>query len=234
MLEMVADSSLDWQMIYAAYMKTYLERDVRKLTQVGDEVKFLRFMTAIASCTGQLLNQASVARDVGVSQPTIERWLPILWASNLVYLLEPYHNNVTKWAIKIPKVYFLSTDLAAYLTRWNTPDVLQNGAMDGAFFETFVVSEVLKSCANAGILEPPLYFYHDKDQNEIDLLVYENMTLYPIEIKKHADPRRDDVKAFDLLDKIQGVQRGPGGVVCMYDSVVPLKGKDVTIPLWYL
>ncbi len=234
MPEMVANSELDWQMFYAAYTKTYLERDVRELTQVGDEVKFLRFMTAVASCTGQLLNQASIARDVGVSQPTVERWLSILRASNLVYLLEPYHNNVIKRAVKTPKVYFLDTGLAAYLTRWNTPEVLEAGAMAGAFFETFVVSEILKSYTNAGILEPPLYFYRDKDQNEIDLLLYENMTLYPIEIKKHADPRRDDVKAFDVLDKIQGVQRGPGGVICMYESSVPLKGEDVTIPLWYI
>lgn len=234
MPEMVVDGELDWQMYYAAYTKTYLERDVRELTQVGDEVKFLRFMTAIASSTGQLLNQASVARDVGVSQPTIERWLSILRASNLVYLLEPYHNNITKRAIKTPKVYFLDTGLAAYLTRWNTPDVLQHGAMAGAFFETFVISEVLKSYTNAGILEPPLYFYRDKDQNEIDLLIYENMTLYPIEIKKHADPHRDDVQAFQMLDKIQGVQRGQGGVVCMYNSVVPLKEDDVTIPIWYI
>lgn len=234
MPEMIADSSQDWQLYYAAYTKTYLERDVRELTQVGDEVKFLRFMTAIASCTGQLLNQASIARDIGVSQPTVERWLSILRASNLVYFLEPYHNNVMKRAIKTPKVYFLDTGLAAYLTRWSTPEVLQNGAMAGAFFETFVVSEVLKSYTNAGILEPPLFFYRDKDQNEIDLLVYENMTLYPIEIKKHADPRRDDVKAFELLDRIQGVRHGPGGVVCMYGSVVTLKGEDVTIPLWYV
>lgn len=228
---MYAGDEMDWQMFYGAYTKAYLERDVRELTQVGDEVKFLKFMTAIAGCSGQLLNRASVARDVGISQPTVERWLSILRASNLVYLLQPYFNNVTKRAIKTPKVYFLDTGLAAYLTRWNTPDVMQNGAMAGAFFETFVVAEIIKSYANAGILEPPLYFYRDKEQNEIDLLIHQDATLYPIEIKKYADPKRSDIAAFDLLDKIADVKRGQGGVVCMYDKLVPLKNDDLIIPL---
>jgi hypothetical protein len=191
-------------------------------------------MTVMASCTGQLLNQASIARDVGVSQPTIDRWISILRSSNIVYLLEPYHNNVTKRAVKTPKVYFLDTGLAAYLTRWNTPDVLQNGAMAGAFFETHVIAEIIRSYYNAGILEPPLYFYRDKEQNEINLLIYQDMTLYPIEIKKHADPRKEDVAVFGILDKIPGITHAPGGVVCMYDNLLPLKGDDMVIPLKYI
>lgn len=231
---MYAGDGMDWQMFYAAYTKTYIERDVRELTQVGDEVKFLKFMTSIASCSGQLLNLASVARDVGISQPTVERWLSILRASSLVYLLQPYYNNVTKRAIKTPKVYFLDTGLAAYLTRWNTPEVLQNGAMAGAFFETFVITEIIKSYANAGILEPPLYFYRDKEQNEIDLLIHQEATLYPIEIKKYADPKRSDIAAFDLLDKIPDVKRGHGAIVCMYDNLMMLKGKDLIVPLTFI
>lgn len=225
---------MDWQMFYAAYTQTYIERDVRELTQVGDELKFLKFLTAIAARSGQLLNQASVARDVGISQPTAERWLAILRASNLVYLLQPYYNNITKRAIKTPKVYFLDTGLAAYLTRWNTPDVLQNGALAGAFFESFVVAEIIKSYTNAGILEPPLYFYRDKDKNEIDLLIHQNSTLYPLEIKKHADPKRSDIAAFDMLDKLPDAKRGPGGVVCMYERLLPLSDDDHVIPLGFL
>lgn len=227
-------NEMDWQMFYAAYTKTYIERDVRELTQVGDEVKFLRFMTAIAASTTQLLNLASVARDVGISQPTVERWLSILRASNLVFLLQPFHNNVTKRAVKTPKIYFLDTGLAAYLTRWNASEVLQNGAMAGAFFETFVVTEVIKSYANAGILEPPLYFYRDKEQHEIDLLIQEGMTLHPIEIKKSADPDPRDISAFGILDKISGVERGSGGIICLYDHLVALKGDDRVIPVSYL
>lgn len=234
MPELCAHPDFDWQMFYGAYVKTYIERDVRDLTQVGDDVKFLKFMTAAASCTGNLLNLSSLARDVGVAQPTAERWLSILVSSNIVYLLRPYSNNIIKRAVKTPKLYFLDTGLAAYLTRWNTPDVLKNGAMAGAFFESFVISEVLKGFYNKGVLEPALYFYRDKEMNEIDLLIEEGGILYPLEMKKHADPRSDDVAAFALLDKIPGIERGPGGVVCLYDHLVTLRGRDRAIPLSYL
>jgi predicted AAA+ superfamily ATPase len=231
---MSAGQNMDWNLFYAAYVRTYLERDVRDLAQVGDEIKFLKFMTAAAALTGQLLNVASLARDAGVSQPTAERWLSILRASNLVHLLQPYHNNVTKRAVKTPKLYFLDTGLAAYLTRWNTPEALQNGAMAGAFFETFVVAEILKSYANAGILDPSLYFYRDKEQNEIDLLLHRDGTLYPIEIKKNADPHPGDVKAFGVLDTLPGVKRGAGALVCLYDAPLPLTRTDMAAPLAYL
>jgi predicted AAA+ superfamily ATPase len=231
---MSAEKGVDWDLFYAAYVRTYLERNVRDLAQVGDEVKFLKFMTAVAALTGQLLNVALLARDAGISQPTAERWLSILRASNLVYLLQPYHNNITKRAIKTPKLYLLDTGLAAYLTRWNTPEVLQNGAMAGAFFETFVVAEILKSYANAGILDPSLYFYRDKEQNEIDLLLHRDGMLYPIEIKKNADPNPGDVKAFGVLDTLSGVKRGPGALICLYDIPLPLTRTDMVVPLAYL
>ena len=234
MPELYTNPDFDWQMFYGAYVRTYIERDVRELTEIGDTVKFTRFMIAAAAGTGQLLNVASLARDVGVSQPTAERWLSILVASNIVYLLQPYSNNITKRAVKTPKLYFLDTGLAAYLTRWNTTDVLKNGAMAGAFFESFVIAEIIRSYYNRGIVEPPLYFYRDKDMNEIDLIIEDNGTLYPLEMKKHADPTRKDVEAFDMLDKIPNVKRGPGGVVCLYDKLVKLRGEDKVIPIEYL
>lgn len=163
MPELRENPDFDWQMFYGAYVRTYIDRDVRELSEIGDTVKFTKFMVAAAAATGQLLNLASLSRDVGISQPTAERWLSILVASNIVYLLQPYSNNVVKRAIKTPKLYFLDTGLAAYLTKWNTPEVLKNGAMAGAFFETFVISEIIKSYYNKGVLELPLYFYRDKD-----------------------------------------------------------------------
>lgn len=234
MPELVENPDFDWQMFYGAYVRTYIDRDVRELSEIGDTVKFTKFMTAAAASTGQLLNLASLSRDVGISQPTAERWLSILVASNIVYLLQPYSNNIIKRAIKTPKLYFLDTGLAAYLTRWNTPDVLKNGAMAGAFFESFVISEIIKSYYNKGILELPLYFYRDKDMNEIDLLIEDAGTLYPIEMKKHADPKKDDIKAFRLLEKIPGVKRGPGGMVCLYDNLISLGENDKVIPVFYL
>ena len=136
--------------------------------------------------------------------------------------------------IKTPKLYFLDTGLAAYLTRWNTPDVMKNGAMAGAFFETFIIGEIIKSYANMGILDLPLYFYRDRDGNEIDLLIEDGGTLYPIEIKKNADPEKSDVAKFRLLDKIPTVRRGQGGVVCLYDNLTTLQGSDRAIPITLL
>lgn len=234
MPELCGNPDFDWQMYYGAYVRTYIERDVRDLSEVGDAVKFTRFMTAVAASTGQLVNLASIARDVGISQPTADRWLSILTASNIVYLLKPYSNNITKRAIKTPKLYFLDTGLAAYLTKWNTAEVLKNGAMAGAFFESFVISEIIKSYYNKGIVDPPLYFYRDKDMNEIDLLIEQDGALYPLEIKKHADPQKKDIVAFDMLDKIPDIKRGSGGVICLYDNLITLKGDDRVIPVQYL
>lgn len=234
MPELFENSDYDWQMFYGAYLRTYIERDVKDLTEIGDTVKFSKFMVAVAAMTGNILNKASLARDVGISEPTAERWLSILVASNIVFLLQPYANNITKRAIKTPKVYFLDTGLAAYLTKWNTSDVLKNGAMAGAFFESFIVSEIIKSHYNKGILEPPIYFYRDKEMNEIDLLIENAGTLHPIEIKKHADPAKKDMEAFAVLDKIGGVKRGAGGVICLYDNLVTLNGNDRCIPIQYV
>ena len=234
MPELWENPNFDWQMFYGAYVRTYIDRDVRELSEIGDTVKFTKFMVAAAASTGQLLNLASLARDVGISQPTAERWLSILVASNIVYLLQPYYNNITKRAVKTPKLYFLDTGLAAYLTKWNTTDVLKNGAMAGAFFETFVVSEIIKSYYNRGILELPIYFYRDKDMREIDLLIEDGGVLYPLEMKKHADPSKKDIDAFSVLDKIPGVKRGSGGVICLYDKLITLQGDDKIIPINYL
>jgi predicted AAA+ superfamily ATPase len=225
---------LDWQMFYAAYTKTYIERDVRELTQVGDELKFLKFMTAIASRTSQMLNLSSVAQEVGISAPTVDRWLSILVSSNIVYLLQPYYNNIMKRAVKTPKLYFLDTGLAAYLLKWKTPEVLEAGAMAGALFETFVVAEILKSYYNAGVLEPSLYYYRDKDGKEVDILIEQDGILYPVEIKKTSNPGKEHIENFLALEKIKGVTVGAGGVICMYEKSVRLNAKNVTIPVTWL
>jgi predicted AAA+ superfamily ATPase len=229
--ELCANPGFDWQMFFAAYVKTYIERDVRDLAQVGDEVKFMQFMVATASRTGQLLNLSSLARDIGISQPTAERWLSVLVSSNLLYLLKPYHNNISKRTVKTPKLYFLDTGLAAYLTRWPAPEVLKRGAMAGAFFETFVISEIIKSFSNRGILDLPLYFYRDRDGNEIDLLIEDSGSLYPLEIKKSADPQKSDIAKFAILEQIPARQRGAGGLICLYDDLVTLRGNDRVIPI---
>lgn len=234
MPELCINPDFDWRLYYSAYVQTYIERDVRDLTEIGDTVKFTNFMIAAAASTGQLVNTASLARDVGVSLPTAERWLSILVASNIVYLLKPYHNNITKRAIKTPKLYFLDTGLAAYLTKWNSAEVLKSGAMAGAFFESFVISEVIKSYYNAGITEPSIYFYRDKDMNEIDLVIEDGGTLYPIEIKKHADPQKSDAKAFRVLKALPETKVGQGAIVCLYDNLISFADDLKVVPIKYL
>ena len=232
----IVGSSTDWSRFYSSYVRTYLDRDVSKLAQVGDLLKFERFMVAMAARTGQLLNIADLAKDTGVSQQTAERWLSVLVASNVVYLLKPYHNNVLKRLIKTPKAYFLDTGLASYLVGWDNARVLQNGAMAGAIFETFVISEIIKSWANTNGVTPSmnLFFYRDRDDNEIDLLIKRNGTLYPIEIKKHINCDKNDIAAFKQLDKIHDTQRGEGCVICMADDVFPITTADKAIGVRYL
>lgn len=222
----------DFDMFYSTYVSTYIERDVRSLTQVGDTLSFLKFMTALASRIGQLLNLNSIANEVGISIPTAQRWLSILVSSNIVYILEPYYNNIMKRAIKTPKVYFLDTGLAAYLTKWKTKEVLEAGTMAGNFFENFVIVEIIKSYYNNGELRPPVYYYRDKEKREIDLIIEQNGKLYPIEIKKTANPSKDMIANFKVLEKVKEV--GEGAIICMYDRVINLDEKNKVIPYKYL
>ncbi len=224
----------NFDMFYSTYVSTYIERDVRQLTQVGDNLSFLKFMTALASRIGQMLNLDSIANEVGISIPTAQRWLSILVSSNIVYILEPYYNNVMKRAIKTPKIYFLDTGLASYLTKWKTSEVLESGSMAGNFFENFVIVEIIKSYYNSGELRPPIYYYRDKDKKEIDLIIEENGKLHPIEIKKSANPSKDMIKNFKVLENSTGKEIGYGGVICLYDKLINLDEKNKVIPINFL
>lgn len=215
---------------YSSYVQTYLQRDIKNLSQVGDELAFLRFLTAVAARTGQMLQYADLARDIGISQPTAKKWLSLLVSSGIVTLLEPWYNNTLTRMIKAPKLYFLDTGLAAYLTRWTTPETLEAGASSGAFFETFVVIEIMKSWYNAGKM-PPVFYYRDKDRNEIDLILEVDGKLHPIEIKKSANPGKDAVSTFRVLAD-SGRNVGPGGVVCCATEYLPLDSQNSIVPWW--
>ncbi len=234
MPEMAANPDYNWAVYYGSYVNTYIERDVKDLSQVGDTLKFTRFMEVIAAHNAQLVNLASIAGETGISQPTADRWLSILTASHIVYLLRPYYNNLTKRAVKTPKLYFLDTGLAAYLSHWNTPEALRGGAMSGAYFEAFVISEIIKSYYNCGILEPPVYYYRDRDRKEIDLLIEHNGLIYPCEIKQHADPSEKDLKNFGILSRIVPGQLGKAGLICTYDRPAALTENCTVIPVEYL
>lgn len=225
---LVVSKEMDRDMFLGSYVQTYLQRDVRDLAQVGDEMAFLRFLRASAARTGQLLNMAELARDADVVPNTAKRWLSILQASGLVYLLEPWFTNVTKRMVKTPKLYFLDTGLASFLTQWSSPETLEAGAMAGAMLETWVVGELLKSWWHNG-LRAPFHFYRDKEQREIDLLIVRDGTIHPVEIKKSASPDKAAIRNFAALDKL-GLPVGPGAVISLASQPLPLTETVWTVP----
>ena len=234
MPELYSNENMDWEQYYAAYVDTYIERDVKQLGSVGDTLAFTQFMTALASRTGELLNAASLARDVGVDSKTVKRWLSILQASNIIYLLQPFSLNINKRIIKTPKVYFTDTGLVCYLCRWLTPETLANGAMAGSVYETFIVSEILKSYYNAG-KEPDLYFFRNTDGQEVDLLFYRDGKLYPIEIKKTSSPNVKDAKHFGTLSTFfPSLEVSEGGIICNAEDLLPLGQNLKIIPFRFI
>ncbi|PJG83295.1 ATP-binding protein [Caviibacterium pharyngocola] len=227
------EQETNWDIYYASYVSTYIERDVRALTNVSNISDFTRFMVAIAARSGELLNYSNVAQEVGVSVDTVKRWTTILETSGIIYLLRPYYNNHLKRAIKTPKVYMLDTGLMAWLTKWLTPETISQGAKSGQFFETFVVSEIIKSFYNNGI-EPPIYFYRDTNQKEIDLLIEYDRTLYPVEIKTSASPDKKMAKTFGILkDNLPEaeIQIGTGVIINQYPQRLWLAEDLVALPI---
>ena len=228
---LVLNSSMDWESFYADYLRTYIERDIKKLSQVGDTILYVNFLTVLASRTGQLLNLASVARDIGVSEPTVKKWVSVLEASNIIYLLKPFSLNAATRVVKTPKIYFLDTGLVNFLCKWTTPETLRNGALSGQIFETYVTGEIIKSYYNAG-KEPPLYFFRNDKAEEVDLLIYKDGTLHPIEIKKTASPKASDISTFRLLETaFPSLTIGQGALICTYDKVLSLNDKVKIIPV---
>ncbi len=224
------NETVERDLFYGSYVQTYLQRDLRDLARVGDEMAFVRFLRAAAARTGQLLNLADLARDADVSPHTARSWLSILQTAEIVYLLEPYHTAVTKRLVKSPKLYFLDTGLASYLTEWSSPETLEAGAMSGPMLETWMVAELLKSYWHTG-RRPPFYYYRDKDRREIDLLVVQDGMAYPLELKKTASPGRDDVRHFGALENL-GLPLGPGGLICLVEQSLPLTATVRSIPAW--
>ena len=242
------DKDIQWSAFYSSYVKTYLERDVRSLTMVHNLNDFRRFMVSVAARTGQVLNYSYIADEIGKDVSTIRNWISILEASGIIYLLEPYTASVLKRVIKSPKIYFRDTGLAAYLTRWLTPETLANGAMSGAMFETFAITEILKSYANRGMdYRYFVSYYRGRDkkkvrkngeeyevESEIDLIIEENGVLYPIEIKQSAKVTADETSAFTVLDKIPEKKRGTGGLICMCPQPGQLRENIYQIPIWFI
>jgi predicted AAA+ superfamily ATPase len=221
----------DWADYYSAYFQTYIEKDIKDVLNIQDESAFIKFVKAIAALTGEMLNYTTIAEICGKDVKTVKAWLSVMESSGLVYLLEPYYNNFNKRLIKTPKLYFLDTGLACWLLGWNTPEQLTNGAMWGHIFESFVFAEVLKSFYNDGIVTPPLYYYRDKDRNEIDLLVEADGVLYPVEIKTTSEPTRAMAGAFRCVEGIPNKKIGTGAVICLAKERLPLSDGVWSMPV---
>ncbi|MGI6248013.1 MAG: ATP-binding protein [Acutalibacteraceae bacterium] len=221
-------SNIDRDRFYMDYVNTYIERDIRDLAQVGKLHEFYDFLVYMAARTGQELKYGEIAGAIGVSAPTAKSWVSILESSGVIFILRPYYSNLTKRLVKTPKVYFMDTGLAAYLCRWPSAATLESGAMDGAFFETYAVTEIVKSYHNAG-RPADLFYYRDIDKKEIDLLIVEGDKMYPIEIKKSKEPSRPD-KNFSVLHQFN-MKVQPGIVLCMSDELVPYNRETWYCPI---
>jgi hypothetical protein len=233
------------ELYFESYLDTYLSRDIRALEQVGDLTAFLYFIRIVAARTATSVNYDSLAQDAGVSGPTAKKWLSLLVSCGIVGLVEPYFNNALKRVVKAPRMYFLDTGLCAYLMGWGSAAVLEASAMSGAFFETWVVSEIWKSYLNAG-KRPPLFFYRDSNKKEIDLILCQDGAVYPIEIKKGAAPA-NATKNFSVLAPIEkdpepdefGAAHlktaiGTGAVVCLASDLLPIDRKNWYVPAWVI
>ncbi len=219
---------IDIDNFYASYVQTYLERDVKLITNISDEGQFLRFIRLIAARTAQELNLTALARELEVSGKTCRSWLDILVATGLVFEMPAYSGNLSDRLIKRPKIYFMDTGLACNLTGWVNSKMLQNSTYSGAIFETWAVSEILKSWWFNGKI-PRFNYYRDRQLKEIDLIISRNQELLPFEIKKSTSPAHA-MKNFPALEKL-GQEIGIGGVLSMSTNLLPISKKFWMIPV---
>ena len=228
----VSGANSNNQIFYSSYLTTYIERDVRELSDSIDSLKFFRFVTAVAARCGQMLNVAEIARDADINQAQVKSWLGILETLGIIFYLHPYSNNLLKRLVKTPKLYFYDTGLVCYLTKWSSAETLESGAMNGAILENYVVAEIMKTYLNCG-KEPYLYYYRDKDAKEIDIVLEHDGVLNPIEIKKTSNPGSGLIKVFGLLDR-SSTPRSKGAVICMKPGLSAIDRDNYIVPVWMI
>ena len=228
----VSGQNSNSQIFYSSYLTTYIERDVKELSDAIDSLKFLHFITAVAARCGQMLNVADIARDADINLKQAKDWLGILETMGIVFYLHPYSNNLLKRLVKTPKLYFYDTGLVCYLTKWSSAETLESGAMNGAILENYVVAEIMKTYLNSG-KEPFMYYYRDKDAKEIDIILEHDGVLNPIEIKKSSNPGSELVKVFALLDKAS-TPRSKGAVICMKPELSAIDRDNYIVPIWLI
>ncbi len=222
----------DRNVFYSSYIQTYIDRDVSELISKVDKLQFQDFIRAAACRAGQMLNIHDIANDIGVSDDTAKRWLQVLEKSDIIFYLRPYSNNLLKRTIKTPKMYFFDTGLVAYLTRYTSPEILSNGAINGAILENYVVSEIIKSYHN-NAMDCLIWYYRDKNCNEIDMVIESDGVLHPIEIKRSSNPGSELVRAFNILNK-GSVPKGKGAIICMRPELSAIDSDNYIVPVWMI
>lgn len=228
----VSGKFTDRNVFYSSYLQTYIDRDVSELVTLVDKLQFQDFIRAAACRAGQMLNVHDIAQDVGVSDDTAKRWLQVLEKSDIIFYLRPYSNNLLKRTIKTPKLYFFDTGLVAYLTRYSSPEILENGAINGAILENYVVSEIIKTYHNAA-QDCLLWYYRDKSSNEIDMIIESDGQLHPLEIKRSVNPGSELIGAFSVLDK-GSLPRGRGAIICMRPELSAVNADNYIVPVWMI
>ena len=222
----------DRDVFYSSYIQTYINRDVSDMIPGVDKLLFADFIRAAACRVGQMLNTHDIAQDVGVSDDTAKRWLQVLEKSEVIFYLRPYSNNLLKRTVRTPKMYFFDTGLAAYLTKYASPEILMNGAINGAILENYTVAEIRKTWLNSA-KECLLHYYRDKDTNEIDMVIEADGELHPLEIKKSTNPGTELASAFKVLDK-GSVPRGAGAILCLREEISAIDRNTFILPIWMI
>lgn len=222
-------NSLDRDMFFRSYIDTYLEKDVNDLIGPGKELSFRSFMKCLALRTSCPLNYEEISRNIGIDQRTVKSWVSILVSSGIVRLLQPYARNASDRVIKTSKVYFMDTGLCAFLCALPSADILEHSAFAGAFYENYVVSEVIKSYWNSYKNDEDIYYYRDKEQREADLVIESFDSVYPIEIKKGVNPANSS-KRFRMLSGLNKIIR-PGLVIASVDKISPINEEVFYCPV---
>lgn len=230
--ELVVDKGIDIQSWYGSYIRTYLERDIRSIYNIGSLRDFQRFMRLLAGRCSQVLNLSDFAKDLGVSVPTIKSWLSILEASRIIYSLPPYYNNLGKRIIRAPKLYFLDIGIVCYLTGIRDRHHLLQGPMAGALFENFCLQEIIKRFFNRGLI-PQLYYLRTSNNLEIDLLIEgPARSLLPVEFKLSRTPSLHmgaNISRFRKLYSPLNIRKGL--VISLTNKNIPLSSEITSVTL---
>lgn len=226
--ELCTNKNIDSKTWYSSYIQTYLERDVKSIYNIGDLRTFGQFLRILASRCAQLINLSDISKEIGVSVGTIKKWISILEASQIIYVLNPYFENFGKRIIKSPKIYWLDSGLVCYLTGIYNKEQLQFGMMSGALFENVVITETLKYLNNNNLFNK-IYFLRTSNGMEIDLLIHSGDKVFPFEIKITKSPKVNMVNSIELIKKLfpkMDIQKAR--LICMVDKGFPItKDADV-------